>query len=103
MKLHAINAIGLLGDKAASQLQKLIDALDTKDPLILDAAVKAIGAMGDAGKPAVPALKDVLSKQTEPYFKQLIEAAMKYIEESKPSDVKATDPKQPDPKAPPKK
>ena len=101
-KLHALKAFSLLGERAAKKLNDLIAAMNTTDGLVLDAAARAIMAMGDKGKPAIPAIKAELGKMKEPYFKTLMDGVVKYIEESKPSSG-AAEPepeKKPDPKGP---
>lgn len=101
VKLHALNGMGLIGSKAKGELQTIMDQLEGTDPLVRDAAIKAIAGMGDDGKPAIPALKALLSKEDDDYFKELLGRAIKIIEESKPSggkDPPPADAAKPDPK-----
>lgn len=96
-KFHALNAIALLGERAEKQLKTIVDQLQSSDPIVLDAAVKAMTSMAYSSKQYLPELKARLEAQTDPYFKELLKVATKIIEEAKPpgSTESPTDPKKP--------
>ncbi len=83
VKIHALNALAMLGEFAAPKIEKVKDALRAGEPGVVDAAVKALVAMGPKGKPAIPAIKEALAGRTEEYFKKLSEDAVKALEAAK--------------------
>ena len=115
-KLHAINALALLGEKAEKKLDDLVAALKDGDINVVDAAIRALATLGDVAKPALPELQKLKdrpwSKAEKEYFDELVKAATKVIEEAKPRNASPSSsgtapagtepPKAPTP-APPKK
>lgn len=98
-KFHALNAISLLGERAERQLKTIVEALQNKEPVIVDAAVRALTAMPLAAKQVLPELKARLEARPEPYFHELLKIATKIIEEAKPPGTdNPSDPRAPLPK-----
>jgi len=99
-KFQALNAISLLGERAEKQLNTIVNALQDSDPVVLDAAVKALVSMPYTSKQVLPELKSRLEARPEEYFKELLKVATKIIEEAKAPGTVASPT---DPKTPPKK
>jgi hypothetical protein len=56
-KLQALQALGLFGERAGSQIDKVVVVLDDDDPLVLATALNTVAAMGEKGRPALDKLK----------------------------------------------
>lgn len=102
-KVHGLNAIALLGERAEKQLKTILEQLRSDDPAVVDAAVNALVAMPLAAKPNLPEIKSQLEKRPEEYFKELLKVATKLIEEAKPPGSPSDTPAPTDPAMPPKK
>jgi HEAT repeat protein len=63
VRMQAIRALGTIGPKAKSHVEKLIEMLDDKELSLAYLAAVALGQMGDAAKKAVPAIEELSKKK----------------------------------------
>ena len=69
-KLQALQALSLFGERAATQVDKVVPLLSDGEPIIVTAALTTLAAMGTKGRPAFDALE-----KTEKYWAEKLETA----------------------------
>jgi HEAT repeat protein len=77
---HAVRALGVIGPDAGSRVPDLIDVLEDKNPGIVVLACAALSSMGDAARPALPALER-LNRHTDPDVRDTARQAIEKIKE----------------------
>jgi hypothetical protein len=61
-KLQALTAFTLMGEVAAKKINDVLRALDDRHPVIVEAALKALAAMGPEAKGAIPAIEQLKTR-----------------------------------------
>jgi len=117
VRVHALNALAIIGPRAQGAASEIRSALAQKEPLVIVAAAECLVAMGDAGKYALPDLErlktetearlamkrglpgtpnEFVEKKAEAddkLLKKAIENAIKIITEAKKPEAKKEEPK----------
>src|SRR5205823_6413337 len=82
-RLQALNAFGIMGPAGAKKVDEVMAALEDKDPVIVEAAVRALAAMGPAAKSAVSSLEKLKmrgrKKEEQEVYRRWAETAIKVI------------------------
>ena len=85
-KLQALNAFAMLGPAGARRLDDVVKALSDENPDVVGSAVNTLVAMGEAGKPAVPAIEKLRERGTTEEDKKawaaLVDEAVKALNEA---------------------
>ena len=77
-RMNAARAFATLGEKAKSQVNKLIDALGDKEPQMLHWTCVALASMGPAAMPAFNSLKR-LEQHPDPAVRDSVRTALDKI------------------------
>ena len=81
-RLQALNAFGIMGPAGAKKVDEVMAALEDKDPVIVEAAVRALAAMGPAAKSAVSSLEKLKLRgkdKEQEVYRRWAETAIKVI------------------------
>ncbi|HEX4612559.1 MAG TPA: hypothetical protein VH092_30475 [Urbifossiella sp.] len=85
-RLQALNVLGLLGPDGAKQIDDVVRAVASDDPLVVNAALSTLISFGPAGKPALPAVERLrergTTKQEKEYWVSLADLAVKAMKEA---------------------
>jgi HEAT repeat protein len=65
VRVHALTALGLLGDKAKPALPAITNALGSSDGIVVAAAITSLAALGDTARPALPDLQKLKDSKDE--------------------------------------
>jgi HEAT repeat protein len=80
IRLHAVQALAIVGPAGASQVPALVEVLDDEDPSVVMYAAHALGNMGDKAREAEAALTKRKAHQ-DPLVRAEVEDALKRIKE----------------------
>jgi hypothetical protein len=91
-KLQALTAFTLMGDVAAKKINDITRALDDTHPVIVEAALKALVAMGPEAKGAIPNIETLKvrgkEKEEKEMYARWADDAIKMIKMAKAPDKK---------------
>jgi HEAT repeat protein len=65
VRVHALTALGLMGDKARPALAGIARALDSSDGYVVAAAITSLAALGETAKPVLPDLMKLTQSKDE--------------------------------------
>src|SRR5262249_33422011 len=71
VKIHALTALGLLGDKARPALGAITEALKSPEGLVVAAAITSLAALGETARPVVSDLMKVNQETKDEILKAL--------------------------------
>ncbi|HEY2784491.1 MAG TPA: HEAT repeat domain-containing protein [Fimbriiglobus sp.] len=83
VRVHALSALGLLGDKARPALTAIANSLQAKEPITVAAAITCLAALGDLSKPVIAELLKLQAETKDETLKALATEAIKIISGAK--------------------
>jgi HEAT repeat protein len=79
VRIHALSALGLLGEKARPALTAIAKALDAPEGIVVAQAITTLAALGDNSKPFLPDLTKVRTETKDEALKELAGSAIDVI------------------------
>ena len=87
-RLHALSAVGMLGEKAKPFIGKVTGVLTTNDPPSIGAALSTLAALGDVARPALPELEKLKTDTKNEELKALVTQTISAILKQPPPAAK---------------